>query len=237
MEKDKGGSSTKPDFASAVDSYENSVVQSVLGDEKLYNSDDIELFNNELKELFVDEENLEIDKNMHQKGGIIEPKNTPTTDQLLDLKNSPTKKTSSPKSSYKMLVDSELASIKVRTGDIETIRKNLGLSRRKISQLLLVDPSAWTRWCSKDKDAPAYIYRSLEWYLLVQKKHPQLSHGFWMNFDSTHDFSKQFNDLDAKLNAKMDSKLSLLTNKASKTIFIALGIQAVIFIGLYLVTL
>lgn len=58
-------------------------------------------------------------------------------------------------------------------GDIETIRKTLGLSRRKICKLLLVDPSSWTRWTKEGNDAPAYIYRSLQWCLAIMEKYPE----------------------------------------------------------------
>lgn len=59
-------------------------------------------------------------------------------------------------------------------GDLETIRKTLGLSRRKICKLLLVDPSSWTRWTKGDGvDAPAYIYRSLQWCLAIMEKYPE----------------------------------------------------------------
>ncbi len=57
-------------------------------------------------------------------------------------------------------------------GDLETIRKSLGLSRRKICKLLLVDPSSWTRWTKEGRDAPAYIYRSLQWCLAIMDKYP-----------------------------------------------------------------
>ena len=59
-------------------------------------------------------------------------------------------------------------------GDLESIRKSLGLSRRKICKLLLVDPSSWTRWTKPEgADAPAYIYRSLQWCLAIMEKYPE----------------------------------------------------------------
>jgi hypothetical protein len=59
-------------------------------------------------------------------------------------------------------------------GDLESIRKTLGLSRRKICKLLLVDPSSWTRWTKPGgADAPAYIYRSLQWSLAIMEKYPE----------------------------------------------------------------
>ncbi len=63
--------------------------------------------------------------------------------------------------------EAEVDVIKKQFGDLESIRQELGLSRRKMCQLLLVDPSAWTRWTKEG--APPYVYRALEWYLLLLK--------------------------------------------------------------------
>ncbi len=68
----------------------------------------------------------------------------------------------------------EVEQIIKEIGDLESIRTNLGLSRRKICKLLLVDPSSWTRWTkSKSGRAPAYIYRSLQWCLAIMEKYPE----------------------------------------------------------------
>lgn len=37
-------------------------------------------------------------------------------------------------------------------------------------QLLLVDPSAWTRWMKDESRVPPHIYRSLEWFLALNQK-------------------------------------------------------------------
>jgi len=70
--------------------------------------------------------------------------------------------------------------IKQKHGDLEQIRHRLGLSKRKISQILMVDPSAWTRWTRAGEDAPPHIYRALEWYLLLQAKYPGMDSPFWL---------------------------------------------------------
>lgn len=62
------------------------------------------------------------------------------------------------------------AQIENEYGDLEEIRKKLGLSRRKICQLLLVDPSAWTRWTRSQEGAPPHIYQSLRWYLKLKEE-------------------------------------------------------------------
>lgn len=80
-------------------------------------------------------------------------------------------------SSLRIKYAAEVQLIIQKWGRLEDIRKTLGLSQRKICQLLLVDPSAWTRWTrSADADeAPPHIFRALSWYLLLLDKSPELS--------------------------------------------------------------
>lgn len=90
------------------------------------------------------------------------------------------------KSPGRMRYEAEVSYLKRQNGDLEQIRQKLGLSRRKIAQLLLVDPSAWTRWTSSGGDAPPHVYQALDWYLAILEKDPEyrrLSKRFmgWMN--------------------------------------------------------
>src|SRR5262245_48633409 len=78
-----------------------------------------------------------------------------------------------PKSSNRIRYEAEVLFLKRQNGDLEQIRQRLGLSRRKICQLLLVDPSAWTRWTSSGGEAPPHIYRALDWYLSMMEKDPE----------------------------------------------------------------
>lgn len=75
--------------------------------------------------------------------------------------------------------EAEVEVIKKQVGDLEDIRKKLGLSRRKMCQLLMVDPSAWTRWSKEG--APPHIYRALEWYMLLSKEAPHQAHSYWIS--------------------------------------------------------
>lgn len=75
------------------------------------------------------------------------------------------------RSANRFLYEAEVEVIKREIGDLEVIRKSLGFSQRKICQLLMVDPSAWTRWMKGDK-IPPHIYRALSWYLMVIEKNP-----------------------------------------------------------------
>jgi hypothetical protein len=47
-------------------------------------------------------------------------------------------------------------------------------------QLLLVDPSSWTRW-TKEGQAPPHIFRALEWYMLLTKEAPAQAHSYWIS--------------------------------------------------------
>lgn len=65
----------------------------------------------------------------------------------------------------------EVQRIRHEFGDLESIRQQLGMSQRKLCLLLMVDPSAWTRW--QKSDAPPMIYRALEWLLQLYKNSPE----------------------------------------------------------------
>jgi transcriptional regulator with XRE-family HTH domain len=85
------------------------------------------------------------------------------------------------KTSLRIRYEAEVQVIKRKLGNLEDIRKTLGLSQRKISQLLFVDPSAWTRWTKGGDEAPPHIYRMLQWYLALEDKYPALDTGFWLS--------------------------------------------------------
>lgn len=68
------------------------------------------------------------------------------------------------KTSLRLRYETEMAVLKRDLGSLEDIRIRLGLSRRKICQILMVDPSAWTRWTSGITEPPPHIYQALRWY-------------------------------------------------------------------------
>lgn len=76
------------------------------------------------------------------------------------------------KSALKIQYEAEKKVIVDKIGDLESIRNELGLSKRKMAQLLMVDPSAWTRWTREEGNAPHSVYRSLQWYLALIEKEP-----------------------------------------------------------------
>lgn len=95
----------------------------------------------------------------------------------------PSKPTSATKfrarSSLRQRYEAEAKVIERRLGGLEGVRNALGLSQRKMAQLLLVDPSAWTRW-TQGENVPPHIWRALAWYLALQDKYPALDAAFWL---------------------------------------------------------
>lgn len=85
------------------------------------------------------------------------------------------------RSSLRQRYEAEARVIERRVGNLESVREQLGLSQRKMAQLLLVDPSAWTRWTQGQTAAPPHIWRALAWYLALQDKYPALDAAFWLN--------------------------------------------------------
>lgn len=82
------------------------------------------------------------------------------------------------KTSLRLKYEAVTRVFRARFGGLDEVRRRLGLSRRQICQILLVDPSAWTRWCRDEDRVPPHIYRALEWYLTLESKtelHPQIS--------------------------------------------------------------
>lgn len=82
------------------------------------------------------------------------------------------------KTSLRLKYEAETRVFRSKFGGLEDVRRRLNLSRRQMCQLLLVDPSAWTRWARDEERVPPHIYRALEWYLTLESRselHPQLS--------------------------------------------------------------
>lgn len=80
-----------------------------------------------------------------------------------------------------MNYEAQVQVIKHQVGELEEVRLKLGLSARKMCQLLLVDPSTWTRWTREGSSAPPHIWRSLQWFLALQEKVPGLTAGYFLN--------------------------------------------------------
>ena len=78
------------------------------------------------------------------------------------------------KGTYGMAYASQVEAIKQKIGGLESVRQRLGMSRRQICQLLLVNPSSWTRWTKSD--APPHFYRALEWLISIHNNGQKSGH-------------------------------------------------------------
>ncbi len=87
------------------------------------------------------------------------------------------------RSPHRLHYEAQVEVIKRQVGDLDQIREKLGLSQRKICQLLMVDPSAWTRWVKNGESAPPHIYRALQWYMILQEKIPGLTPQYFVGKD------------------------------------------------------
>lgn len=89
-------------------------------------------------------------------------------------------------SSLRMQYEAHVQVIRNQIGGLDAIRGQLGLSQRKICQLLMVDPSAWTRWTKASPahsgldSAPPHIWRALQWYMILQQKIPGLTPEYFL---------------------------------------------------------
>jgi len=86
------------------------------------------------------------------------------------LQTAPCSSSSLARSPLRLQYEAEVAVIRQKLGSPEQIRQKLGLSRRKLCRLLLVDPSAWSRWTKEPLKVPFYVYRALQWYLALIEK-------------------------------------------------------------------
>ncbi len=82
--------------------------------------------------------------------------------------------------SLRLQYEAQVQVIKNQIGTLEVVRGTLGLSQRKMCQLLLVDPSAWTRWTKAADGAPPHIWRALQWYMTLQQKIPGLTPEYFL---------------------------------------------------------
>ena len=101
------------------------------------------------------------------------------------------------KTSLRMRYEAQVEVIKQQIGPIELIKARLGLSSRGLAQLLLVDPSAVTRWMKNPQSIPPMTYRALQWYLALSDKLPGLSPQVFIGRDHKIDELQMQQDLQA----------------------------------------
>lgn len=116
------------------------------------------------------------------------------------------------KTSHRIHYEAQVEVIKKQVGDLESIRSQLGLSQRKMAQLLMVDPSAWTRWTRNRDQVPPHIFRALQWYMTLQEKIPGLTPQYFIGRDSStqnRDFLQRLEGLEATNLELFNQKLEL----------------------------
>jgi hypothetical protein len=175
---------------------------------------------------------------------------------LVGLSNSQTTQKPRVSSALRMKYEAEVQLIRHKWGSLEDMRKTLGLSQRKMCQLLLVDPSAWTRWTRSDAtdEAPPHIYRSLSWYLLLRDESPELSPYVFLQTVARPQIPEPeikkvteriSENLKMSLNHKQDLKHELIfdeisqlknANKTLKMWLLALSTGLVVLVTLLLLT-
>ncbi len=131
--------------------------------------------------------------------------NNPISGQHVDFTGNKTKL----KSKDRLHFEAQVEVIKKQIGNLETVRKKLNLSQRKMSQLLLVDPSAWSRWVAEEQEsAPPHIYRALQWYMSLQEQIPGLNAAYFLQKD-TDVLKKEFKSLALAQTQDLEKSLSL----------------------------
>lgn len=126
------------------------------------------------------------------------------------------------KTSLRINYEAQVAVMRRQMGSLESVRLELGLSQRKIAQLLMVDPSSWTRWTKQGDEAPPHIWRALQWYMALREKIPGLTPHYFTGTNPQVLHQKALAELDqerdqrlqqqALLEQKMDLLLSEKAN-------------------------
>jgi len=106
------------------------------------------------------------------------------------------------KTSLRMLYEAKSNVIRKQLGGLKGIQNELQLSQRKLAQLLMVDPSTWTRWIKNENSMPPHIWRSLEWYLALQEKIPGITPHHFIG-KSADEVEEQFEVLQKELKTQI----------------------------------
>lgn len=123
------------------------------------------------------------------------------------------------KTSLRMHYEAQVSVIQKQSGTLDEIRLQLGLSQRKMAQLLLVDPSTWTRWTKQGDQAPPHIWRALQWYLALRDKIPGLTPQYFISTSPQVFHQKALKELEVERQNRQDDieklaqKLNLLAQE------------------------
>lgn len=120
------------------------------------------------------------------------------------------------KTSTRIFYEAQVEVIKKQLGSLEKIREDLGLSQRKMGQLLLVDPSALTRWNRENEEAPPHIWRALQWYMALNEKIPGLTPQYFIGKDPQILHEKALRKIEEEKAQRMNLELDLEVLKRSQ---------------------
>lgn len=109
------------------------------------------------------------------------------------------------KTSLRMHYEAQVSVIQKQIGNLEEIRGNLSLSQRKMAQLLLIDPSSWTRWTKQGDEAPPHIWRALQWYLALNEKIPGLTPQYFISSNPQVLHQKALKELDLERQERIEN--------------------------------
>lgn len=101
----------------------------------------------------------------------------------------------------RMTYQAQVDVIQRQIGGIEDVRLKLGLSARRICQLLLVDPSAWSRWTRSPSGPPAHVWRALQWYMILNEKIPGLTPDYFVGRNPIDESYRIRREMDQKVQA------------------------------------
>jgi hypothetical protein len=87
------------------------------------------------------------------------------------------------KTPLRLQYEAQAEVLRKQFGGLPGVQASLGLSARKICQLLMVDPSAWSRWSKDESQVPPHIWRSFQWFFAVQEKIPGLNASYFLGRD------------------------------------------------------
>lgn len=142
------------------------------------------------------------------------------------------------KSVRRLRFESEVQGIIRRHGDLETMRNKLNMSRREISEKLMVDPSAWTRWVGEGGQAPPHVYKMLEFFISENVSSDMSSKVFesfkienQQNFEHELELDRRF---DEKL-AFVQNQILTLQNSSESHQLLGLGWKILLLVNLFLV--
>ncbi|KYG65276.1 hypothetical protein AZI87_12025 [Bdellovibrio bacteriovorus] len=113
------------------------------------------------------------------------------------------------KTSLRIHYEAQVSVIQKQIGNLEEIRGILGLSQRKMAQLLLVDPSSWTRWTKQNDEAPPHIWRALQWYMALREKIPGLTPQYFISTNPQVLHQKALKEVDLERQQRMEDMAQL----------------------------